>query len=246
MKQRRQAMPVELSGVDELRKALKQYAPDLDKQLKKDLQAATQSVVNAARGFVPAQPPLSNWGRDGGNFPTYNAATIRNGIRLSTARSKINKNGFASSVRIVNANAAGSIYETAGRKNPNGQPTFQRVGRVYRTSGTEDYPTADFQLNYFLPPKGNRKGFNNSANPNAGKQFVDAANATGVLVNAKPRTAGQRGQVSRKFTGRLIYRAWAEDNGKTQAAVVQAIMKTNDLFVSKTSGIATRGVRKVA
>lgn len=239
-------MPVELSGVDELRKALKQYAPDLDKQLKKDLQAATQSVVNAARGFVPAQPPLSNWGRDGGNFPTYNAATIRNGIRLSTARSKINKNGFASSVRIVNANAAGSIYETAGRKNPNGQPTFQRVGRVYRTSGTEDYPTADFQLNYYLPPKGNRKGFNNSANPNAGKQFVDAANATGVLVNAKPRVAGQRGQVSRKFTGRLIYRAWAEDNGKTQDAVVRAIMKTNDLFVSKTSGIATRGVRKVA
>jgi hypothetical protein len=246
MKQRRQAMPVELSGVDELRKALKQYAPDLDKQLKKDLQAATQSVVNAARGFVPAEPPLSNWGRDGGTFPTYNAATIRNGIRLSTARSKINKNGFASSVRIVNANAAGSIYETAGRKNPNGQPNFERVGRVYRTSGTEDYPTADFQLNYYLPPKGKRKGFNNSANPNAGRQFVDAANATGVLVNARPRVAGQRGQVSRKFTGRLIYRAWAEDNGKTQAAVVQAIMKTNDLFVSKTSGLATRGVRKVA
>jgi hypothetical protein len=246
MKQRRQAMPVELSGVDELRKALKQYAPDLDKQLKKDLQAATQSVVNAARGFVPAEPPLSNWGRDGGNFPIYNAATIRNGIRLSTARSKINKNGFASSVRIVNANAAGSIYETAGRKNPNGQPNFERVGRVYRTSGTEDYPTADFQLNYYLAPKGKRKGFNNSANPNAGKQFVDAANATGVLTNARPRVAGQRGQLSRKFTGRLIYRAWAEDNGKTQAAVVQAIMKTNDLFIGKTSGLATRGVRKVA
>jgi hypothetical protein len=221
-------MPVELSGVDELRKALKQYAPDLDKQLKKDLQIATQSVVNAARGFVPATPPLSNWGREGGKFPTYNATTIRNGIRLSTARSRINNQGFTSSVRIVNANAAGAIYETAGRKNPQGQPAFVRT-RFTPANYRED-----------------RKGFNKSKNPNAGRQFVDAANATGVLTNAKPRVAGQRGQTSRKFTGRLIYRAWAQDNGKTQDAVIAAIMKTNDLFMKKTSGIATSGVRKVA
>jgi hypothetical protein len=234
-------MPIELSGVDELRKALKQYAPDLDKQLKKDLTLATQSVVNAARGFVPATPPLSNWGRDGGNFPIYNAATIRNGIRLSTARSKINKNGFASSVRIVNANAAGAIYETAGRVPP-GQgrpqgkmrevviPTFRKDTGV----GEQRYTTST------------GKNYGKSNNPKAGQQFIDAANATGVLVNAKPRIAGQRGQLSRKSTGRLIYRAWAADNGKTNEAVVRAIMKTNDLFMAKTSGFATSGVRKVA
>jgi hypothetical protein len=233
-------MPVELSGVDELRKALKQYAPDLDKQLKNDLTLATQNVVNAARGFVPATPPLSNWGREGSNFPIYNAAAIRNGIRLSTARSKINKNGFASSVRIVNANAAGAIYETAGRKNPNGQPqgkTREVVIPFWRLdtgAGEHRYTTST------------GKKYGKSNNPNAGKQFVDAANATGVLVNAKPRTAGQRGQVSRKATGRLIYRAWAADNGKTQEAVIRAIMKTNDLFMKKTSGIATSGVKKVA
>jgi hypothetical protein len=240
MKLRRQAMPIELSGVDELRKALKQYAPDLDKQLKKDLTLATQSVVNAARGFVPATPPLSNWGRDGGNFPIYNAATIRNGIRLSTARSKINKNGFASSVRIVNANAAGAIYETAGRKNPGGQPQG-KTREVVIPTFRKDTGVGEHR---YITSTG--KNFGKSNNPNAGKQFVDAANATGVLVNAKPRGAGQRGQVSRKSTGRLIYRAWAADNGKTNEAVVRAIMKTNDLFISKTSGIATRGVRKVA
>jgi hypothetical protein len=221
-------MPVELSGVDELRKALKKYAPTLDKQLKKELQAATQSVVNTARGFVPATPPLSNWGREGGKFPTYNATTIRNGIRLSTARSRINKEGFTSSVRIVNANAAGAIYETAGRKNPQGQPAFVRT-RFTPANYRED-----------------RKGFNKSKNPNAGKQFIDAANATGVLVNSKPRAAGQRGHNSRKFTGRLIYRAWAQDNGKTQDAVIAAIMKTNNIFVANTGGLVTRGVRKVA
>jgi len=233
-------MPVELSGVDELRKALKQYAPDLDKQLKNDLTLATQSVVNAARGFVPATPPLSNWGRDGGNFPIYNAATIRNGIRLSTARSKINKNGFASSVRIVNANAAGAIYETAGRKNPGGQP-HGKMREVVIPTFRKDTGVGEHR---YITSTG--KNFGKSNNPNAGKQFVDAANATGILVNAKPRTAGQRGQVSRKSTGRLIYRAWAADNGKTQEAVIRAIMKTNDLFMKKTSGIATSGVKKVA
>jgi hypothetical protein len=233
-------MPIELSGVDELRKALKQYAPDLDKQLKKDLTLATQNVVNAARGFVPATPPLSNWGRDGGNFPIYNAAAIRNGIRLSTARSKINKNGFASSVRIVNANAAGAIYETAGRKNPGGQPQG-KTREVVIPTFRKDTGVGEHR---YITSTG--KNFGKSNNPNAGRQFVDAANATGILVNAKPRVAGQRGQVSRKSTGRLIYRAWAADNGKTNEAVVRAIMKTNDLFMSKTSGFATRGVRKVA
>jgi hypothetical protein len=233
-------MPIELSGVDELRKALKQYAPDLDKQLKKDLTLATQNVVNAARGFVPATPPLSNWGRDGGNFPIYNAAAIRNGIRLSTARSKINKNGFASSVRIVNANAAGAIYETAGRKNPGGQPQG-KTREVVIPTFRKDTGVGEHR---YITSTG--KNFGKSNNPNAGRQFVDAANATGILVNAKPRVAGQRGQVSRKSTGRLIYRAWAADNGKTNEAVVRAIMKTNDLFMSKTSGFAARGVRKVA
>lgn len=228
-------MPVELSGVDELRKALKQYAPDLDKQLKKDLTIATQNVVNAARGYVPATPPLSNWGREGGKFPTYNAEDIRNGIRLSTARSKINKNGFASSVRIVNANAAGAIYETAGRKNSNGRPQAPLVKVV-----------APRHKNFGKTIRSGTKEQSMSNNPNAGPQFVYAAHRTGSLVNAKPRGAGQRGHVSRKSTGRLIYRAWAEDNGKTNEAVVRAIMKTNDLFMSKTSGFATRGVKKVA
>lgn len=228
-------MPIELKGVEELRKALKQYAPDLDKQLKKDLTIATQHMVNAARGFVPAVPPLSNWGREGGNFPTYNAEDIRNGIRLSTARSKINKNGFASSVRIVNANAAGAIYETAGRKNSNGRPQAP-MSRV----------VAPRHVNFGKMTRSGSKEESISNNPNAGPQFVYAAHRTGKLTNATPRQAGQRGHVSRMSTGRLIYRALSEDNGRTQDAVVKAIMKTNDLFMSKTSGIATSGVKKVA
>jgi hypothetical protein len=58
-------MPVEFAGVNDLRKALKAYAPDLDKALKKELTAIAEPLVNKARGYAPASPPLSNWGREG-------------------------------------------------------------------------------------------------------------------------------------------------------------------------------------
>jgi hypothetical protein len=138
-------------------------------------------------------------------------------------------------VRIVNNSAAGAIYETAGRVNPQGREHAPMVKVV-----------APFHKNYGKMVRSGTKNQSKSNNPNAGKQFIDAANATGVLTNSRPRGAGQRGQVSRKFTGRLIYRAWSEDGGKTQDAVIKAIMKTNDLFVGKTSVLATSGFRKVA
>ena len=200
-------MPVEFAGVNELRKALKDYAPDLDKALKKELAALAKPVVNKARGYAPALPPLSNWGREGGRFPTYNGALVKSGIRFSTAKSKKNNRGFSSSVRIVNATAAGAIYETAGRKNPFGQP--------------------------WVGPKGPAgKKYSHSINKYAGRDFNAA-------MGGEFKGKGQD-------KGRLIYRAWAEDEGKTQDAMIKAILRTNALFQSKTGGAITRGVRKVA
>lgn len=200
-------MPVELVGVNELRKALKQYAPDLDKALKKELKIATDPVVKAARGYAPAMPPLSNWGRGNGRFPLYNAKTVKSGIRLSTAKSKKNSRGFSSSVRIVNASAAGAIYETAGRKNPWGQP--------------------------WVGPKGPAgKKYSHSPNKYAGRDFIAA-------MGGEMKGKGQD-------RGRLLYRAWEEDQGKVQDAVIKAVMKTNQLFQSKTGGFIVRGVRKAA
>jgi hypothetical protein len=180
-------MPVELSGVNNLLKSLKAYAPDLDKQLKSELKEATSNVVKQARGFATAADPLSNWTKGSGTFPLYETRKVVSGIRLSLAKSKVNSQGFSSSVRIVNASAAGAIYETAGRKSPNS--TF--VKNINKKSGT--------------------------SNP-----------------------------ANNKDSGRLIYRAWQADNGKTFEAVVRAILKTNDLFVSKSGGYITSGIKKVS
>lgn len=200
-------MPVEFQGVDNLRKALKSYAPDLDKALKKELAALAKPIVNKARGYAPAVAPLSNWGREGGKFPSYNGALVKRGIRFSTARSKKNMRGFSSGVRIVNATAAGAIYETAGRKNPFGQPWVGPAG-----------------------PAG--KKYSHSINKYAGRDFI---NAMGEQMKGKGADKG-----------RLIYRAWEEDQGKTQDAMIKAVLKADAEFQKKTGGIVTTGIKKVA
>jgi hypothetical protein len=52
------------------------------------------------------------------------------------------------------------------------------------------------------------------------------------------RQEGQRGRVSRKMNGRLIFRAWGEDQGKTNALVVKAIEKSLNNVVQLTKKAA--------
>ena len=79
------------------------------------------------------------------------------------------------------------------------------------------------------------KGQSMSNNPNAGQQFIDAMSRTSPIVNAYQRQQGQAGRATRKMKGRAIFRAWAEDGGKTNAAVIKAIenQQENDLSLPK-------------
>jgi len=221
-------MPVELEGAVQLRLALKRFAPDLSKQTQIEMAAVLKTVTTVARGFVPSDGQvLSGWTKNLSGaenlvyrpFPKFNSVQAKAGITYSTSPSKPNRNGFVALARILNKSAGGAIYETAGRKNPQGQPNYERKGLVYRTGSNGP---GDFQINYYLPPAGgDRKGYNNSNNPKAGKQFIDNLNSTGQLVNARPK--GMVGRPTTKETGRLIYRAWAEDNGRANAAIIKAL-----------------------
>ena len=143
---------VEISGNTELRKALRRFAPDLEKNLRKEMASGLKPVVRSARSFVPAESPMRGWAARSfseGRFPTYNASVIQRGITYSTTVSKKSKNGFTSMASIKNKSAIGAIYETAGRKNANGQN--------------------------WVGPKatGASKGVSRSNNPKAGQQFID-------------------------------------------------------------------------
>jgi hypothetical protein len=185
-------MQIVIRGNIDLRKALRSFAPDLEKQLRKDLAAAMKPVVAKARGFVPAESPMSGWAPRSfseGKFPTYSQSTIKSGITYSTSASKVNPYGFSSMATISNKSAAGAIYETAGRNGP--QP--------------------------WVGPKagGASKGVSRSVNPNAGAQFIE---------NLPPLTSSLKGR------GRLIYRAWASDQGKAEGAALTAIDKVTRAF----------------
>ena len=145
-------MQIELRGNADFRKALRRFAPDLEKSLKVEMKRGLAPVAKAARGFVPSQSPLSGWANrsfNEGKFPTYSANTIKSKIGYTTSVSKPNKNGFSSMARVFNNSRAGAIYEGAGRTNPQGQPW---VG-VNGTAGSK---------------------YSHSRNPKAGEQFINA------------------------------------------------------------------------
>jgi hypothetical protein len=141
---------VELRGNSDLRKALRQFAPDLDKELKAELRKALSPVVRKARGYVEGNA-MTNWNAassETAKFPKYNSSLISKGIGFSTGVTKRNKNGFSSMAKIYNRTAAGAIYEQAGVKNPQGQPWVGPKG-----------------------PAGSK--YSHSNNPNAGQQFIN-------------------------------------------------------------------------
>jgi hypothetical protein len=218
-------MPTEVKGAKNLRKAIKKFEPDLAKMTTKEMAAALKPITNKARGYMPATGlMLSGWtsatsSADTTNyrhFPKYDQTEAKRGVKYSTTPSKPNKRGFVSLARIINSSAGGAIYETAGRKNPNGQPSQASTRGVF-----SDYIDTSNKVN-------------KSLNPNAGKQFIARANSLGGLVNARPRQQGQRGRVTRKMTGRVIFRAYAEDQGRVTAAVVKAIGNSAITFNART------------
>jgi hypothetical protein len=214
-------MPTEVKGAIALRKALKNFAPDLAKETQKELGNLLKPITNKARGFIPSQAPISGWARSSstawGSDRIWSSGKAKRGIGYKTTPSRPNKQGFRALARVVNASAAGAIYETAGRKNPNGREQAP-MARVVRES----------QANYGKMIRSGNKNQSKSNNPQAGAQFIDAMNNYGQIVDANNQTgAGRR---SRKMKGRAIFRAWAEDGGKTNAAIIKAIENSKVKF----------------
>jgi hypothetical protein len=127
-------MPVVVEGVVGLRKALSKLAPDIKKELNKEVREALKPIVQDARNHVPATAPggLYNWNNPGYErksrtgrtqaFPSYDARVIRKGLTYSIGTSRMQGTGFVSLFTLFNKSRVGAIIETAGRLNPNGDP----------------------------------------------------------------------------------------------------------------------------
>lgn len=199
-------MPVVLAGVDELKRALKKYAPDLRKEMDATIKAELKSVIADARAKVPGNPPgnLYNWADNGSvgfsrtskerPFPRYNPVYVRKGLTYRTGTSRPNPYGFAALFSLWNSSAVGAILETSGRLNRFGKPQMGNRGSQ------------------------STKQFGRSNNPDAGRRFVGAMNDIGALKSYESTDAAKY-----RSTGRLLYAAYADRQGKTLDAVMKAI-----------------------
>lgn len=163
-------MPVEVTGAIATRKALRQFEPDLAKEVTKEITSFLKPVVKNARGFLPSNEEVpSGWVKrpnQGGRWAarSYDATEVRRGISFRSTPSKPNRNGFRSLATIFNRSAAGAIYETAGRK-------------------------------------------------------------SGITGRFTPKLGGELKGKGQKGTGRVIFRAVNEDEGKARAHIIKAVEK---------------------
>jgi hypothetical protein len=199
----------------------------LAKESEKEIRNLLKVVTARAKGYVPSQSPLSGWGQARGTWENrvFSSSDIKRGLGYSTSPSRPNRRGFRSLATIFNKSAAGAIYETAGRKNPRGLPPAKRV---------RGWTGGAFGAGEIGDVWESGRDVNKSANPNAGRQFIESLPP---LVDSQQ--SGASGRRTHKTKGRLLFRAWAVDQGKTNGAVIKAMEKSVNTAMAVTK--KTRG-----
>ena len=207
-------MPVVVEGVPELKKALRKFAPDLLKEMNAEIKVALKEVVKDAQAKVPGQAPgrLYNWNDNG--MEAKSRTSRERGFPKYNGR--VIRKGLTYSIGRQKRNRQGfaSLYSLLNKS---------AVGAIVETSG---------RLNaYGRPQAGNRnsknsKQFGSSNNPDAGRRFVGAMNGVGPLKQYDKFNRGR---------GRLLYAAYAENNGKALDATFKAIDKAARLFKQRST-----------
>jgi hypothetical protein len=154
-------MPTSVKGASNLRKALKQFTPDLAKETTKEIGSFLKPVVKNARGFIPANDQVpSGWlvGNQKGKWErvAFDSAVAKRGIGYKTTPSKANRSGFRALVSILNKTGAGAIYETAGRKSGIDGRFTPKLGGELTGSGRKMQGRAMFRA--YAQDQGKAKG----------------------------------------------------------------------------------------
>jgi len=170
---------------------------------------ALRPIVSAAKSKVPDAVfgAPDNWSNNvNSSFPQYDAGVIRRGLTYSIG-AKRSRSGFTSLATLFNRSAAGGIIETAGRVNPSGRRTSHEVTVNKRWGGRKvTVRTTKDSL---------------SLNPNAGNMMIERLNQrVGDLQSYKMGDS--------KTRGRLLYAAYAENQGRALDSIMRAVEKANN------------------
>lgn len=213
-------MPVKVIGVDDVRKGLTFIDEDMYNRIRIALKPLMQNVESLAKSYVPGNGEvLSGWSKPISSdveyrpFPKYNSSSVKGGIGYKEGKNRRFKNGFQVENYVYNINAAGRIYETAGRLNPQGRAPF--------TSVNEGGGTMAFKQSGSRKSRSRSTAAYDSNNPFAGYQFVtDLPDLT-----SQPKIKGVRSG-GKKTKGRLIYKAFAQESPKIYDGILKAINET--------------------
>jgi len=229
---------VEVVGVKDVLKGLEFIDEDMRQRIRTAIDPLMRGVASKAEGFVPDNGSvLSGWSKPISSpnlkytpFPKYDANTVKAGIGYNSGENKTFQNGFKVSNYVYNVSAAGRIYETSGRNNPQGRAPFQQIN-----PGTPNSPVGAVQgfegtrrAREYTYNKSTREYGSN--NPFAGYQFVTSMPG----LTSQPRIKGVRGGTGKKTKGRLIFKAWSQDSSKVYDAILQAINSTAIQFNKST------------
>lgn len=119
---------VNLYGVSAAIQELGRIDPELRRAARTRLRQAAEPVVNRARAFTPADAPMSGWER---GSRTQFTARARTGIKSETPSPSSRKGrDFIPLLRIVQANAAGAIFEFAGKTTSGVTPAGRNFVKV--------------------------------------------------------------------------------------------------------------------
>jgi hypothetical protein len=112
-------------GLDETVRALRKFDPDALKEMNKTIYQAMKIAQIDARRLAPEASPLSGWARPvkAGKWDrlTFRPKPVKTGIRTKIDRARKRGTWTSKAYLLINSNPAGAIYETAGRKNPQGR-----------------------------------------------------------------------------------------------------------------------------
>ena len=111
-------------GLDETVRALRQFDPAALKEMNKTIYQAMKIAQIDARQLAPATAPFSGWARPvkQGRWAdlTFTPRAVKMGLKTKIDRARRRGTWTSKAYLLINSDAAGSIYETAGRKNPKG------------------------------------------------------------------------------------------------------------------------------
>ena len=190
-------MPVNVTGVQATLKAMRKFDPDLAKQMNKQIKNAMMPIRDKAQAYAPANSEmLSGWAGTSASEATAKYRAFPKYDQAEVTAGIIYRQGANNSGEVAGAKFRRRFQVTHYIANTSAS------GAIYETSGRL---------------AASRKA-SRSLNPNARAQFLEPL---GPLYGTRGTADPRFGNTDQR--GRLIYRAWDEDNGRAAQAVNLAL-----------------------